>query len=114
MINILISTAFLFLSIFAIIYTLKFLKLADNRKHFRKYYVALAGVYFSAIFLVWLLSIIMAELPLLFVLISSISISSIFVFSSYTINQLTVNMDEIRKELQSKKVNKEEINDKKV
>ena len=77
----------------------------ENRRNFRKYYIALAGVYLSATLLIWIISLINRSLPVVFVIVSGISISFVFCCSYFTVNRLMRNMDEIRKEIESKRNN---------
>ena len=103
MISIIVATMFLLVAVGILFYMIFGIKFSGNNVRFRKYYIALASVYLSAVFIVWIVSIIGNEIPLIFVIMSGISVSFVFGVSIITVRTLMRNMEEIRSELNARR-----------
>jgi len=73
------------------------------RSKFRKYLIAVTGVYFSGTLLVTVIVFISRSIPIQFTIISEFSMLFMFVASFYTVLRLANNLDAIKDEINGNK-----------
>ncbi len=96
------ASVFLLVAAAALVYMICGIKLEGKNKRWRKYYIALASVYLSAVLLVWIIALVNKEIQLIFIILSGISVSFVFIVSLITVVTLMKNMEAIRSELKAK------------
>ncbi|MCQ2482344.1 MAG: hypothetical protein MJ153_02510 [Clostridia bacterium] len=102
MMTVITASVFLLIGAAALVYMICGIKLEGHNRRFRKYYIALASVYLSAVLLVWIITLINKEIQLIFIILSGLSVSFVFTVSLITVVTLMKNTEAIRSELKSK------------
>ncbi len=77
-------------------------KLTQNRA--KNYFRATAGVYLSALLLLFVLSLVMEGLPTEFIIIAEVMIATVFSFSTYILYRVVMQLDDIQKDIDAGKV----------
>ena len=106
-------TAVIIASVFAVIGAGAFLffllgKNMFTASHAKNYYRASAGVYLSAVILLLVLSLTMAELPTAFIVIAEVMLIFVFAFSTYMLHRIIRQLDDIQKDINEGRVRSSE------
>lgn len=106
-------TAVIISSVFAVLGAGAFLfflmgKNKFTASHARNYYRASAGVYLSAVILLFVLSLVMTGLPTEFIIIAEAMLAFVFVFSTYILHRIILQLDNIQKDINEGRVRSSE------